>query len=421
MQTYQRKQSGERRLPTPLWALNDSLLRELLIEFLERRFCIHKPEEASFSERRELIRQAALAQRPRIVATLEKLNREYVQAQRDSAPRDRLATLELEIEVADTYVRTMGNDGGLFVLASVVYLYYRLTLDSVGVAGETGLKPPHVRQLLWRLNHLWKNRSGDNAVSEQRTACPPVRVWTKEEVAEWAAAHPVPPDKATPIEEEDYVEYRVPRTKIKTTIKATKPAARPQYKWDFEQAVELRRAGLTYKEIGEKLGASISAIQWALTKRDMNIPIQRTNLDYERVAEMRRAGMTHRDIAIQLGYRTSAVGSALQTMGLGKKRTIWDVNEAIELRRAGLTCKKIAEKIGVSEPTIYVALKKAGVEKPIQSRTPSNSPRAQERARLRAAGICTSCKKKPSALYAECGDCRAYYAAWYRKSKRRTI
>jgi hypothetical protein len=37
-----------------------------------------------------------------------------------------------------------------------VYLYFRAELDSVGVSQEVGIKPPAVRQLLWKLNKLWE-------------------------------------------------------------------------------------------------------------------------------------------------------------------------------------------------------------------------------------------------------------------------
>lgn len=184
MQTFTRKQSGERRLPTPYWALNDKLFRELLVVFMEARVGIRTPT-GTLIERLERARLAALAQHPRMNDTVDRLNTEYVQTQRGGvseeevarrnaaqptlpgfeeealiqATNDRLAELEVEIEGIDTYLRYTRN-GGAGVLAQVVYLYYRVGLDSVGVAEETGLKPPHVRQLLWRLNELWKERFG---------------------------------------------------------------------------------------------------------------------------------------------------------------------------------------------------------------------------------------------------------------------
>lgn len=181
MQTFQRKQSGERRLPTPLWAINDALFRKLLVTFMEGRLGL-RPGKGTIIDRLDRARLAALAQHPRLNETIDRLNLEYVQVQRGGvtdaeverrtiqpplpsfedetkvqAARERLVELEVEIEGIDTYLRYTRN-GGAGVLAQVVYLYYRVGLDSVGVADETGLKPPHVRQLLYRLNEVWKEK-----------------------------------------------------------------------------------------------------------------------------------------------------------------------------------------------------------------------------------------------------------------------
>lgn len=211
MQTFQHKQSGERRLPTPYWALNDKMFRQLLVVFMEARVGLKSNnwiavsrqqiklrvdrnpslteeqkadavEEELLRLRLDRARLAALGQHPRLNDTVDRLNMEYVQTQRrgvdseevarrnvDSflpgfedegvrqATSERLAELEVEIEGLDTYLRYTRN-GGAGVLAQVVYLYYRVGLDSVGVAEETGLKPPHVRQLLYRLNEMWKEK-----------------------------------------------------------------------------------------------------------------------------------------------------------------------------------------------------------------------------------------------------------------------
>lgn len=184
MSTHTRKQSGERRLPTPDWALDDALLRELLVAFMESRAGI-KPTKGRLRPRLERARLAILAQHPRLNETLDRLNARYVKIQVEGLPeeettpqrtvfadcapevdtairqevtaRKTLADLETEIEGLDTYIRYTRN-GGAGVLAQVVYLYYRCRLDSVGVGEETGLKPPHVRQLLYRLNVVWEQK-----------------------------------------------------------------------------------------------------------------------------------------------------------------------------------------------------------------------------------------------------------------------
>src|SRR3954471_1315626 len=51
MSTQQHKQSGERRLPTPEWALRPDLLRSVLVHYVERRVGFRKPTPGTESER----------------------------------------------------------------------------------------------------------------------------------------------------------------------------------------------------------------------------------------------------------------------------------------------------------------------------------------------------------------------------------
>lgn len=183
MGAQQRKQSGERRLETPKWALNNKLLQKLLVAFMEERTGIKGAKGALYA-RLKSARQAVVAQHPRLLETAKRLCAEYVQIKsmgvhpemsdddvnallpqpelyapyaRKRLTNQRQRELEIEIEGIDTYLRyTQG--GGADVLAAIVYLYYRTGLDSVGVGMELNLKPPHVRQLLWRLNQTWKEK-----------------------------------------------------------------------------------------------------------------------------------------------------------------------------------------------------------------------------------------------------------------------
>lgn len=269
IQVVHHKQSGERRLPTPVWALNDRLLRELLVAFLESRVGIHKPT-GTLSERRKRAEEAVLRARPRMNATLDKLNLEYVQATRENASRERLNELEQEIEGLDTYLRYT-HDGGLATIASIVYLYHRLNLDSVGVADQLTLKPPHVRQLLWRLNGIWTEKFGGEAV---------------------------------------------PRRKIK--------------RWgpfDHQRAAELRLTGMPYTEIARQLNARPHAVKGVLDKMGIKAPPkpQRVKvehkpmhrIDTKRAAELRATGMTWREVADAIGNKHSgAILSAMKRAGL---------------------------------------------------------------------------------------------------------
>lgn len=202
MSTHSHKASGERRLPTPVWAVNDGLLRELLVKFMEERAGFRRKQKGGLLERLERANAAVLAQRPRQIAVLTKLCKEYVAVKKYGAHQDctdeevmRLAEKilgktplcaevareklakkyardwEIEIEGIDTYLRYTKN-GGAGTVAAIVWLYYRVGLDSVGVGGELNLKPPHIRQILWRLHETWKGISSEHVpdtVQETKT------------------------------------------------------------------------------------------------------------------------------------------------------------------------------------------------------------------------------------------------------------
>jgi hypothetical protein len=234
MQVYQHKQSGERRLPTPIYSLNDVFLRNLLVVFMETRLRIGEPK-GSFSERRERVRLAALAQRPRLNATLDDLNKRYVQAQIDHAPPERLKNLEMEIESLDTHLRTTQN-GGLAVVAAICYFYHRLRWDSVGVALLLGVRPPYVRQILWKLNEVWKDRFNDDGSLK--------------------------PNSAPILGRPPVIREKTPRL-----------ARAPKFKWDIAEAICWRLSGLAYQQIGAKFGVSGASIWLALKRYGITISL----------------------------------------------------------------------------------------------------------------------------------------------------
>lgn len=81
MQTRQRKQSSDRRLPTPNWAVNNAALRELLVTYMEKRAGIPRGT-GTLPERLGRARQAALRHHPEMNATLDRLCRKYLAAKR---------------------------------------------------------------------------------------------------------------------------------------------------------------------------------------------------------------------------------------------------------------------------------------------------------------------------------------------------
>lgn len=159
MHTQQRLQSAERRLPTPRWAIDNAMLKELLVRFQEiRAWERRRKGEGTLEERLASATAWIESRRPRLIATLEDLCRSYVENE-DHARKKMLA---INIEGIDTFLRYTKNQAGLATVAAIVSLYYRVGLDSVGVAQELGLKPTHVRQTLWRLFRVAENLAGSN-------------------------------------------------------------------------------------------------------------------------------------------------------------------------------------------------------------------------------------------------------------------
>jgi len=288
MGTYSHKASGQRRYPTPLYALNDKILRQLLLVFMEVRLYI-RGSQGSDTERRERIRQAALEQQPRLAATVDKLNREYVEAQADHAPPERLKNLEMEIEMLDTQLRTC-REGGMGLVASICYLYHRLRLDSVGVAAELGIKPPHVRSILWKLNEVFKskfNEDGSLKPSDRPIAWDVnlAFLWrlsglTYAQAAEklgvatstlagffqakgivvpkFRPGKPVKPPRVVALREKKPKVVRIPKPK---------PPRRERFRVDVGKAAELRKAGMFWKDIAKVLGARNADVVYCAVKR----------------------------------------------------------------------------------------------------------------------------------------------------------
>ena len=149
MQTHQRKQSAERKLPTPTWAVNDAALREVLVSYLERRAVI-RPGTGTLRERLARAKDAVIVQRAELNRRLDRLSRKYVAAKR----RKRKRALQVEVEGVDTAIRI--SESGAALAAAIVYLYFRVGLDSPGVGEVLRLKPPHVRQVLHRMRRIAK-------------------------------------------------------------------------------------------------------------------------------------------------------------------------------------------------------------------------------------------------------------------------
>lgn len=162
MHVIKRVGRQERRLQTPTWAMNDELLRVMLVRFMECRayqggYC----DQTGTLQERLVRAEKKLATRiPGLQARLEKFILEYRQVQSqhisNSEKTERLEELETEIKNVDAQIRLFRKPGGVAgAVLRCVHLYYGLGWNSVEVANEIlpSLDPMWVHQVLYKLNH----------------------------------------------------------------------------------------------------------------------------------------------------------------------------------------------------------------------------------------------------------------------------
>lgn len=209
MHVHRRERTAERRLCTPKWALFDPWLQELLVTYLEQRFYLEADRNATLIERRNAAAAAAERSAPakqkwmheqirnyKGIAELglfrdpktgelvnltddEVLDRcadqckgqqvMYADFGRAWLSKKSLHDLEIQIQNVDTDL-VLTARGHAEMIGAVVYLFYRLGWDSVGVAEQLGLKPPHVRQVLARLHATWEETLEQRYVEKKKAS-----------------------------------------------------------------------------------------------------------------------------------------------------------------------------------------------------------------------------------------------------------
>lgn len=156
MGRMQQKLDKCRRQATPTWVLNQSMLRAVLVRYLEMRAfrVVPFPIDPNLSESERLRRaeKALEAAIPAKEALLTRLIKECLALKKKGADAARLKKLAVQIENVDTVL--VLNKNVASKAAMVVHLYYGLGLSSVDVATEVGIKPPHCRVMLWRLRKV---------------------------------------------------------------------------------------------------------------------------------------------------------------------------------------------------------------------------------------------------------------------------
>jgi hypothetical protein len=94
-----------RRNPVPEWAINDKLLRELIVFAFERRVGLLKPQPGTLAERMARCRELVPTKRQALVEVLNKICARHLAAKWEGAPAKELRMLEVEAEAYDSAVR----------------------------------------------------------------------------------------------------------------------------------------------------------------------------------------------------------------------------------------------------------------------------------------------------------------------------
>jgi len=151
MHVHRREAVQERRLPTPEWVNNVDAFREEVLKFCEKRYYLGPRNQAhvpglTSQERFARIKQIERMHLKRWLVVLQRLRERYRTEPEETRPEER------QLQNVDTQCCLLKR-GSVAITVAVVYFYYHLGWDSVAVAQELHLKPPHVRQILARLLH----------------------------------------------------------------------------------------------------------------------------------------------------------------------------------------------------------------------------------------------------------------------------
>lgn len=165
-QTEVHKLNRGRRKDPPSWAFCKAEFRLLLARYCELRADITFPMTGTTEERVAYATHVAREKIPAKMKVLEKICREYTELKKRGENFPRQRKLEQLIEGVDSQI-VLDRRGPAFVVAAI-YQYFSLGWDSVQVAAALQLKPPCIRQLIFRLERLWKQmQDGTDAKPKQ--------------------------------------------------------------------------------------------------------------------------------------------------------------------------------------------------------------------------------------------------------------
>lgn len=264
-----------RRLPEKIeWAFNDEMMKNVVLTYLERRFFLRPIPGATNEERLARIN----AHGP-LAVTYNKFNLDaridaHKEALIDGAPAKQLRRLEIETQVMDSRVRCDGRAAS--TVFAVVYMSYHLGMDSTTVAEELRILPPHVRQILYKLNHVAADLKTGRPY-KVRTGI--FRKWTSQELIHlwflrlWGYSFP----RCSKV-----LNRYACRAVYVRHFERPPAGSRKQMIWTPARLVALwlmRNSGCTWAKIGEEFGKTPAAVQSAYRLHLSKAPRKARNVD----------------------------------------------------------------------------------------------------------------------------------------------
>ena len=326
----------------PEWVINDHKFREVVVRYLEQRNYIAPQPHKSYEERLAAVDAAARKNYlPRYRALLDRLVNKSVSP--------------VEVQNVDTKI-VLEERGFAAIVVAVAYGYYRRGLNSVELANELGMKPPHVRILLYRLR---------------------------------AVAHQ--------IESGESNGKRVVTFEVR------------------DQVRELYKNGHSIQETAQRAGVSGATVRLLLKRDGLTPPRQRIKHEtYKKAAERCvQCAQTARPSRVLCQERASK--AAVHHRELRQRKA--EVRDQIrELYNKGLTVSETAHQAGVAYCTARTLLKREGL---LVRRQAKHETRKEFYDRLKAAGRCVQCAETARSRRILCQECASKAAVHHRERRQR--
>jgi hypothetical protein len=154
MTTQTHKLAAYRQGAPPDWVFDNNKLRAVIVGCVEARadqWWARRSYSGTDAERLARAQKTLAAKLPNLEARIDELCKQFLAAKNagDAALKKHF---QQKIEEVDTQLRMIENPAKFYVGAA--FYYWRAGLDSVATGQQLGIKPPHVRCILWRMGKV---------------------------------------------------------------------------------------------------------------------------------------------------------------------------------------------------------------------------------------------------------------------------